>query len=263
MRYDVDQILLDMEKDMEIKDRTVLITGGGSGIGKGLAEVFYRFGGQVIVTGRKEEPLRAMCEKRPGMKYFVMDVANPDSVRKAAEHIRTEHPKLDCLVNNAGIQRHYDFTGETLPSLEDLCREVDTNLKGLIWMTTAFLPILKANAPATLINVSSGLSYVPIAQMPVYSATKAAVHSFTMSLRHQLRNSGVRVHELMPPPVETSLDSDRKLPDGSSELSVAGFVDATLTALLADDDEIAIGTAELLRAGAQSDLQKAFARINP
>ncbi len=248
---------------MEIKDRTVLITGGGSGIGKGLAEVFYRFGGQVIVTGRKEESLKQMCEKRPGMKYFVMDVTDPDSVRNAAEYIRKEHPQLDCLVNNAGIQKHYDFTSDQLPSLEELSREIDTNLKGLIWMTTAFLPILKQNSPSTIINISSGLSYVPIAQMLVYSATKAAVHSFTMSLRHQLRNSGVRVHELMPPAVETNLDVDRKLPDGSSELSVAGFVDATLAALLADDEEIAIGTAEQLRDGARSNLQQVFARINP
>lgn len=247
---------------MELKDRTVLITGGGSGIGKGLAEVFYRFGSQVIVTGRKEESLKKLCDKNPGMKYFVMDVSDPASVREAVARAEAEFPTIDCLVNNAGIQRRYDFTAETLPELEALTKEVDTNLMGLIWMSTAFLPLLKRNSPAAIINISSGLSFIPIAQMPVYCATKAAVHSFTLSLRHQLRDSGVRVLELMPPAVESNLDPDRRMPDGVDELPVASFIDATLQALLSDDEEIAIGSAETLRTGAKQEPEKVFARIN-
>lgn len=247
---------------MELKDRTVLITGGSSGIGKGLAEMFYRFDSHVIVTGRKEAPLQKLCEKNPGMQYFVMDVASPESVRQAVQKIESEHPRLDCLINNAGIQRSIDFTQESFPDFEALTHEVNTNLLGLIWMTTAFLPLLKRNQPASIINVSSGLSFVPMAQMPVYCATKAGVHSFSQSLRHQLRHSGVNVVELMPPAVESNLDPNRRLAEGVSELPVASFMDSVLTALLHDEQEIAIGAAQLLRQGALSDHSQTFQRIN-
>ena len=105
---------------MKLKNRTVLITGGSSGIGKGLAEVFYRLGNQVVVTGRSEEPLQKMCEAHPGMRYLVADVADPVSVRGLADAIAEQYPRIDCLINNAGVQRRFDFAIEELPSHESL-----------------------------------------------------------------------------------------------------------------------------------------------
>jgi len=248
---------------MKLKDRTVLITGGSSGIGKGLAEVFYRLGNQVIVTGRQEEPLKKMCDTHPGMVYYLLDVSDPDAVRATAERIAQDHPRLDCLVNNAGVQRRFDFTREVMPELEDLSQEVNINFNGLIWMTTAFMPLLKKNKPASIVNVSSGLGFVPIAKMPIYCATKAAVHSFTQSLRHQLRPEGIEVIEIVPPAVETRLDDGKREQNIPFQLTVAAFIDSTLQALQTDAEEIAIGGAEQLRQGLQEDPQAIFAKMNP
>lgn len=248
---------------MKLKNRTVLITGGSSGIGKGLAEVFYRLGNQVVVTGRNEDPLKKMCEAHPGMKYFTLDVSDPNSVRTAAEYVGKEFPQLDCLINNAGIQLRHDFAQEELPALEYLSQEVNINLNGLIWMSTAFLPLLKQNKPATLMNVSSGLGFVPIAKMPVYCATKAAVHSFTLSLRHQLRPEGVEVIELVPPAVETRLDDGKREQNIPFQMTVAAFIDSTLQALQTDEEEIAIGSAEQLRSHLHNDPKAAFTQMNP
>lgn len=251
------------EDTMKLKNRTVLITGGSSGIGKGLAEVFYRLGNQVIVTGRTEEPLQKMCEAHPGMHYLVADVSDPASVRQLAEQIAEKYPKIDCLVNNAGIQKRIDFAKEELPSLESLNAEIDVNLKGLIWTTTAMLPLLRKNHAATIINVSSGLGFVPIAKMPVYCATKAAVHSFTQSLRYQLKSEGIGVVELIPPAVETKLDDGKREQNIPFQLTVAAFIDSTLQALQTDAEEIAIGAADHLRQSLQEDPGLAFAKMNP
>ncbi|MEZ0368375.1 MAG: SDR family oxidoreductase [Candidatus Sericytochromatia bacterium] len=248
---------------MKLKDRTVLITGGSSGIGKGLAEVFYRLGSQVVVTGRQAEPLQALCEAHPGMAWFTMDVSDPESVRAAAKKAAAEFPRLDCLINNAGIQHRVDFSQEEMPALEELSQEVNVNLNGLIWMTSAFLPLLRQNSPASIINVSSGLGFVPIAKMPIYCATKAAVHSFTQSLRHQLKPGGIEVIELVPPAVETRLDDGKREQNIPFQLTVAAFIDSTLQALQTDDVEIFIGAADHLRQNLQKDPNAAFSQMNP
>lgn len=248
---------------MKVKNRTVLITGGSSGIGKGLAEVFYRLGNQVIVAGRQEAALQKVCETHPGMSYIVFDVADADSVRRAAAELAERHPALDCLINNAGVQNRFDFAQEELPELAALSEEIDINLKGLIWTTTALLPQLRKNTGATIINVSSGLGFVPIAKMPVYCATKAAVHSFTQSLRHQLKSEGIGVIELIPPAVETRLDQGKREQNIPFQLSVAAFIDASLQALQTEAEEIAIGSAENLREKSQQDPAAAFAQMNP
>lgn len=247
---------------MELKDRTVLITGGSSGIGKGLAEMFYRFDSQVIVTGRNEESLKRLCDTHQGMHYFVMDMLDTENMSTVIDEIKKAHPQIDCLINNAGIQRSIDFNQDTLPDFALLNQEIQTNLSALICMTSAFLPVLKKSRSASIINISSGLSLVPMIQLPIYSATKAAVHSFTMSLREQLKPAGIQVIEIMPPPVQSQLDPNRQLPEGKQELSVAGLMDALIQSLIHDEDEIAIGSAFTLRQEAQADLHQVFQRLN-
>ena len=247
---------------MELKDRTVLITGGSSGIGKGLAEMFYRFDSQVIITGRNEESLKRLCDNHQGMHYFVMDMLNSENMSLVINDIKSKHPHIDCLINNAGIQRNINFNQETLPDFETLNQEIQTNLSALIWMTSAMLPVLKKNKHASIINISSGLSLVPMIQMPIYCATKAAVHSFTMSLREQLKPVGIHVIEIMPPAVQSKLDPSRQLPQGNEELSVAGLMDTLIQSLIHDEDEIAIGSAHTLRQEAQSNLSQVFHRLN-
>lgn len=246
---------------MKLTDRTILITGGSSGIGQGLAEALHALGNQVIVTGRRQDRLEALCQAHPGMAFFVMDVADRASVRQGVEQVQQKFPGLDVLINNAGIQRRFDFT-ESEPVLESLGEEVDTNLNGLLWTTTAFLPLLKQNTPASIINVSSGLGYAPLALMPVYCATKAAVNSLSLSLRHQLRDSGVQVINLAPPAVETELDQGQRGSNGPPVMSLDNFVEAALSALQGSEEDIAIGMAEQLRQSMRSDPPGTFARMN-
>lgn len=254
---------------MDLHKRTILITGGSSGIGRGLAQAFHRIGNQVIVVARHEAALEALCKEHAGMAHYVADVSDLASVRKLAEQVSRDFPHLNALVNNAGIQRPYDYSQDTSPLLEDLRTEVDTNLNGLIWMTAAFLPLLKRNTPASIINVSSGLGYVPLARTPVYSATKAAVNSFSLSLRHQLRESGIEVINLAPPAVETALDQGER-----ARLAAQGqrppqvmpleeFTQAAMAALQQGEEDIAVGLADHLRSASRSNPQEAFAQLNP
>lgn len=247
---------------MQLTNRTILITGGSSGIGQGLAKVLHQLGNQVIVTGRRKDRLEALCQAHPGMQFFVMDVSKPESIRQGVEQTQLICPKLDVLINNSGIQRNLDLLNEEL-SLEALGEEIDTNLNGLIWTTAAFLPLLKQNTPASIVNVSSGLGYSPLAMMPVYGATKAAVNSLSLSLRHQLRDSQIQVINLAPPAVESELDQGRRGSNGPPVMTLDSFVEAAIQALQSGEEDIAIGMAEQLRQGSRSDPAGTFARMNP
>ena len=190
---------------MKMQSNTIFITGGGSGIGRALAEAFHKLGSQIIIAGRREEVLKRTCAANPGMNYIVMDVSDAASIRSGAAKVISRFPQLNCVINNAGIQREHDFThGETV-SDEVVEQEIDTNLLGLIRVSAALLPQLQKMENATLVNVSSGLGFVPLARFPVYCATKAAVHSFCLSIRRQLRGTGVKVIEIVPPYVATDL----------------------------------------------------------
>jgi len=224
----------------------VLITGGGSGIGMGLAQAFHARGATVIIAGRNLPSLQAVADKHPGMRIELTDVADAASVDALADRVSKEHSGLNVLVNNAGIQQLLDFSAEALPDAASIAREIDTNLKGLVHMSAAFLPLLRKQPSARLVQIGSGLGYVPLAAAPVYSATKAAVHSFTMSLRRQLAGGTVKVIEIIPPVVETGLHrgQSRKPP---SALPLDAFVKAAMAGLDADQEEIAVGLAKVLR----------------
>ncbi len=188
---------------MDITGNTILITGGGSGIGRGLAEAFHAAGNRVIVAGRRREALEATVAANPGMAFKVLDVEDAGAITAFAAEIAAEHPGLNVLVNNAGIMRAEQLleTGDR----SDAEAMIATNLLGPIRLIAAFLPHLRAQPQATIINVSSGLAFVPLAVTPTYSATKAALHSYSDSLRFQLRDTSVDVIELAPPAVATDL----------------------------------------------------------
>lgn len=243
----------------------VFITGGAVGIGRGLAAELRTRGAKVILGGRRAEVLRAAAAEL-GADYVVLDVADAASVAQAAESIAARHGDLDCLINNAGVQRRVNFAAAQQPAPDALREEIDINFVGLVQTTSAFLPHLQRQSAASVINVSSGLAFVPLAHVPLYCATKAAVHSFSQSLRRQLRPTSVRVIEVAPPLVyDTDLHEGQ--PPMSEEMkargmSVADFTRATFAALDAGEDEIVVGAAGRLHAQLREPLGQAFAMMN-
>ena len=188
---------------MKLSQRTVLITGGTSGIGLALAGQLLARGNTVLITGRDPEKLAAAKQALPGVHGFRSDVSDPGAIAALHARVLAEFPALDTLINNAGIMRNLNLNAAR--ALTDVTREIEINLNGPIRMLQQFLPHLKSRADALVVNVSSGLAFVPMQAAPVYSATKAAMHSFSQSLRAQLAGTGVTVVELAPPGVETPL----------------------------------------------------------
>jgi short-subunit dehydrogenase involved in D-alanine esterification of teichoic acids len=182
---------------------TILISGGTSGIGLGLALRLHKAGNKVIIAGRRQALLDQIVAEHPGIDSVLLDVCDPQSIQRSSQALATRHPNLNVLINNAGIMHWEDLTdSEYLGTAEDT---VTTNLLGTIRMVYAFIPQLLKQPSATIVNVSSALAFVPLPATPTYSATKAAVHSFTQSLRVQLEASPIEVIELAPPGVRTTL----------------------------------------------------------
>jgi uncharacterized oxidoreductase len=189
---------------MKSSANTILITGGGSGIGRGLAEALQGLGNQVVIAGRRKQALNETTAANPGMQSVVLDVEDASSIGRFADDIANRFPALNVLINNAGIMRAERLLNQ--PSdLADAEAIVTTNLLGPIRLTAALLPQLQKQPSATIMNVSSGLAFVPLVLTPTYCATKAAIHSYTQSLRFQLRKTNIEVLELIPPYVATDL----------------------------------------------------------
>ena len=199
---------------MKLTRRTILITGGSSGIGLAFALKFVELGNEVIVTGRRQAVLDKVKVKHPKIHTIQSDVADPAQIAALAARVKAEFPGLDVLMNNAGIMLYKNLKAPAA-DLAGLTAEMNINVGGVIGMTSAFIDTLTANK-GTVINVSSALAFVPLPAAPIYSATKAAIHSYTQSLRFQLEETGVEVIELMPPAVKTDMTAD--LPEGGVSL---------------------------------------------
>jgi uncharacterized oxidoreductase len=213
---------------MKLTNRTILITGGSAGIGLAFALKFLELGNRVLVTGRRQAVLDDIKAKHPALHAIRSDVADPAQVAALVESIKRDFPELDVLVNNAGISRYKNLSVPA-SDLADLMTEVNVNVGGVIRMTSAFIDLLKGNR-GTLINVSSALAYVPLPCLPIYCATKAAIHSYTQSLRFQLEDTGMEVIELMPPAVRTEMTAD--LPDeGLSLITTDKLVTLSIASL--------------------------------
>jgi uncharacterized oxidoreductase len=229
---------------MKLNGRTILITGGSAGIGLAFARKFLELGNEVIVTGRRQAVLDEVKEKYPKLHTIQADVADVAQITALAARVKAEFPKLDVLMNNAGILLYKNLKAPAA-DLEALMTEMEINVGGVIRMTSAFIDILTANK-GTLINVSSALAFVPLPPAPIYSATKAAIHSYTQSLRFQLEESGVEVIELMPPAVKTELAADITEGEGVTVITTEELVKQTFASLSAGAVEIRPGQAKQL-----------------
>ena len=189
---------------MNSTGNTILITGGGSGIGQGLAERFHALGNQVIICGRNKKTLDQTTAANPGMQSLALDIENADEIRAFAAQIAKDFPTLNVVVHNAGIMRVENLKDQT-QDVSDSEAMIATNLLGPIRLNAALLPLLRTQTKSTIMMVSSGLAFVPLAITPTYCATKAAMHSYTQSLRLQLAGTTTEVMELIPPYVQTQL----------------------------------------------------------
>ncbi|RWH76927.1 MAG: SDR family NAD(P)-dependent oxidoreductase [Mesorhizobium sp.] len=208
---------------MKMTGNTILITGGGSGIGRELALRFNALGNTVIVAGRRKEALEQTIAGREGMHAMVGNVEDPVAIAAFAKRVVAEHPALNVLINNAGIMRRENLTRTR--DLRDAEETIVTNLFGPIRLTNALIEHLAARQNAVIVNVSSGLAFVPLSGTPTYNASKAAIHSYTVSLREQLRGR-VEVIELAPPAVRTELTPGQSTRDEYMPLNA--FIDETM-----------------------------------
>jgi len=227
---------------MKLTGNTIFITGGGSGIGRGLAEALHTRGNQVIIAGRRAGRLTEVASANPGMGYIELDIENPASIASVASKLIAQYPKLNVLINNAGVMNIDDASATIDEKL--LVTTLTTNVMGPIRMTSALIEHLKRQNDAVIINTSSVLGFVPLAMAAVYSATKAFLHSYSMSLRFKLKDTPVKVLEIAPPWVQTDLLGSN---NESRAMPLAEFIDETMQVLGTDVEEILVERAKPLR----------------
>ena len=241
---------------MKTTDNTILITGGGSGIGRALAEAFHKKGNEVIIAGRSKKSLDETIAANPGMKSLTLDVSDPKSIQSFAAQVTKEFPSLNVLINMAGIMKPENLL-EAPNYLSDAEAIVTTNLLGPIRLTAALLPSLRKQPRATIMTVSSGLAFVPLAMTPTYCATKAAIHSYTQSLRYQLKSTKAEVIELIPPYVQTTLMGDQQAGDPRA-MPLKEFIEEVMSILKSQPDakEICVKKVYPLRFAAEGGHEK-------
>jgi uncharacterized oxidoreductase len=227
---------------MKITGNTIFITGGGSGIGRGLAEALHKKGNQVIISGRRKGHLDEVTKANPGMKSIELNVEDPASIASVAKKLIADFPNLNVVVNNAGIMS-FDFVENGVDD-EKVESIVATNLLGPIRVTSAFIEHLKKQPSAAVLTVSSGLAFVPLSITATYSATKAAIHSYSLSLRHRLKGTSVRVVEIAPPWVKTELMG---VNDDPRQMPLDEYIAETIKILATDADEVVVERAQMFR----------------
>lgn len=248
---------------MKIADNTILITGGGSGIGRALAEAFHKAGNRVIISGRRKAVLDEVTAANPGMASMVMDATDAAGIRAFAEALVKAHPTLNAVINNAGIMRPEDVAAA--PDYLDTAEEtIATNLLAPIRLTAALLPHFLKQPAATVLTVSSGLAFVPMVLTPTYSATKSAIHAYSVALREQLKATPVEVIEIVPPYVQTTLMGEGQASDERA-MPLDAFISEVMDILenRPDEKEVVVERCKLLRFAAQNgNFDQVFAMVN-
>lgn len=243
---------------MNLSKQTILITGATSGIGLHLASKLYQLGNQLIACGRSQQLLDQLAAEHPGMATYRCDLTDEAQRRELAHWAIAQYPSLNIVINNAGIMQLVDLT-QPVDSAK-VMTELTTNLLAPIHLGNLFVEHLQRQPVAALVNVSSGLAFTPLASVPVYCATKAALHSFSVSQRYQLRDTSVRVFEIIPPAVGTNLGHQDHYDNSTDELMpMDEFIEAVIEALQADTYEAGIGPAEHLR----QQREALFSLLNP
>ena len=248
---------------MKISGNTILITGGGSGIGRALAEAFHKAGNRVIISGRRKAVLDEVTAANPGMASMVMDATDAAGIRAFAEALVKAHPTLNAVINNAGIMRPEDIAAA--PDYLDTAEEtIATNLLAPIRLTAALLPHFLKQPAATVLTVSSGLAFVPMVLTPTYSATKSAIHAYAVALREQLEETPVEVIEIVPPYVQTTLMGEGQAKDERA-MPLDTFIAEVMDILenRPDEKEVVVERCKPLRFAAQNgNFDQVFAMIN-
>ncbi|MBF9141117.1 SDR family oxidoreductase [Hymenobacter properus] len=243
---------------MNISNQTVLITGGGSGIGLAIAKTLTEKGNRVVIVGRNEAKLQAAATQLPGVTTIATDITNETDVTRLVQRVHAEFSDLSVLINNAGQASAYQLTAGS-DAFAKASVEITTNYLAMIRLTELLLPVLGQQPEAAIVNVSSILAYAPSAGVPTYSASKAAVHSYTQALRHTLKASSVRVFELMPPLVNTEFSTEIGGENGIPPQQVA---DELLAGLAKGDEEIRVGQTAQFYEFSRASPAEAFAMLN-
>ncbi len=248
---------------MKMTGNTILITGGGSGIGRALAQAFHALGNTVIISGRRQSALDEVTKANPGMISVVMDATEADGIRSFAEKLTRNHPDLNVVINNAGIMKNEDI--KTAPDYLDTAEEtISTNLLAPIRLTAALLPHFLQKPTAAVLTVSSGLAFVPMVATPTYSATKSAIHAYSMALREQLKDTSVEIIEIAPPYVQTTLQGEQQATDERA-MPLDAFISEVMDILTnrPDEKEVIVERCKPLRFAAESDnFDKVFGMVN-
>lgn len=248
---------------MNTSGNTILITGGATGIGFAIAEQFVQKGNNVVICGRREQKLQEAKQKIPGIQTRVCDVSKELERISLFEWVTSEFPRLNILINNAGIQRDVDFMNiqEDWSYLRD---EITINVEAPMHLSALFVPHLAEKENPAIVNVSSGLAFTPMSIFPIYSATKAAVHSFSMTLRYQLAKANIEVYEVIPPAVDSELNYDGRKKRGALQTGVTSreFAAAVMQGLENGKTEIGYGNAEMGRTASRQQLDEMFRRMN-
>jgi uncharacterized oxidoreductase len=248
---------------MNATGNTILITGGGSGIGRGLAEAFHKQGNQVIIAGRRQSVLDETTAANPGMKSLTLDIEDPAAIKAFAAKVVADFPKLNVLINNAGIMKLENLADDSL-DLQAAESMITINVLGTMRLTAALLPTLKKQPSATIMTVSSGLAFMPLTLAPTYCATKAAIHSWSQSLRYQLRGTKIEVLEIAPPYVQTELGGPQQAADPRA-MPLADYISETVALIDAPpaSGEILVGNVLPLRwAEKNGNYEQVFENVN-
>jgi len=247
---------------MKPEGNTILVTGGGSGIGRGLAEALHQKKNRVVIAGRRQDVLDHVVRENPGMAAITLDIENPAAIRDFARQLLSRFPDLDVVVHNAGIMRSEDLR-QGAAHVADAEAMVTTNLLGPIRLTAELMPHLLKRPSGAIVTVTSGLGFVPLAGAPTYGATKAALHSWTESLRYQMRDTKVEVIELPPPYVQTELTGAHQASDPRA-MPLPEFVEESMRLLFASKTphEVLVERVKPLRFAARGDYDGFFKSFN-